>query len=108
MKIYRRSLGAMILAAALAAPTWLPAQQSGRFQADIDKMLDAVLDPFAQRRKAFGSSEGDRRYLESRGVVLFEQADRHKRNWMVVKVRRKIGNAQTIVRIDPAAPEGFE
>jgi hypothetical protein len=38
MKIYRRSLCAVLFAAALA-PAWLPAQQSGRFQADIEKML---------------------------------------------------------------------
>jgi hypothetical protein len=41
MKIYRRSMAlcAVLFAAALAVPAWLPAQQSGRFQADIDKML---------------------------------------------------------------------
>jgi len=39
MRINRRSLCAVLFAAALASPTWLPAQQPARFQADIEKML---------------------------------------------------------------------
>ena len=46
----------------------------------------------------------NRRYLEARFVVLFEQACRQIGRRMLAEIRRKIGNADAVMRINLAAP----
>jgi hypothetical protein len=85
-----------------------PAHQRGDLLvavvADINEMLERRLKA-PPRRRIVILSERQRGDLETRFVVLLEQAGRQVSGRVLVEVGRKIGDAKAVVGIDLALPE---